>query len=134
MKIIDASNQIVGRLSSTIAKSLMEGAEITVVNSKNAIVTGDPKMVTKKYKVKVERGDPHHGPFYPKTPEGILKRSVRGMIPYKKSKGREAMKRLMIYSGNPKELKGEGIVKGKKDVECNFITLGDLSKKLRGFE
>ena len=131
-KIIDASDQIVGRLSSAIAKSLMNGVQIKVINSSKAIVTGDPGMLMKKYKTKVDRGDPFHGPHYPKTPEGMLKRSIRGMIPYKKTKGREAMKRLRIYRKNPKELKGEKIVKIREEIECRFMTLGEISSKLRG--
>ena len=131
-KTIDASDQILGRLSSTIAKSLMNGDEIIIINSEKAIVTGEPKMIMEKYKTKVDRGDPFHGPHYPKTPEGMVKRSIRGMIPYKKSKGREAMKRFKAYRKNPKELKGEKIEKNRDQIECRFMTLGEISDKLRG--
>lgn len=131
-RVVDASDQILGRLSSVIAKSLMEGERITVFNAEKVIVTGEPRVIVESFRVKKRRGDPHHGPFYPKNPEDILKRSVRGMIPYKKPRGREALRRLSVYSGNPGKLKGEKIAKTGKEIECKSVSLGDISKKLRG--
>lgn len=131
-KIIDASDQILGRLSSRVAKNLLEGDKIIIINAEKAIITGDPGMIIERFRIKRRRGDPHHGPYYPKTPTGILKRSIRGMVPYKKSKGREALKKLIVYSGNPKNLNGEKIEKSKKQIECRYIILEDVAKKLRG--
>ncbi len=128
--VIDASNHILGRLSSEIAKNLLEGKDITVINAEKIIVSGNPKTVIDRFRRKVKRGNPHHGPFYPKTPTGILKRSVRGMLPYKKTKGREALKRLTIHSGNPENIKGEKIEKAQNNLECRYITLEELCKKI----
>lgn len=128
-KIIDASDQILGRLSSKIAKNLLNGEKIIVINAEKVIVTGNPKTVVERFSAKRKRGDPHHGPYYPKNPNSILKRSVRGMIPYKKTKGRIAMKKLTVYSKNPKNLKGEKIGKTRNDIECKYITLEKISKK-----
>ncbi|MCD6477459.1 MAG: 50S ribosomal protein L13 [Candidatus Aenigmarchaeota archaeon] len=130
--IVDATHQILGRISSKIAKKLLDGEEVIVINAEKSIVTGDPDVIMKDFKQKIDRGDPHHGPFYPKTPDGIFRRAVRGMLPYKKPHGREAFKKLKVYVGNPKGLDGKMIAKNKKDIECRYLTLEKISKKLRG--
>lgn len=130
--VIDASDQVLGRLSSRIAKNLMKGESVTVVNAEKAIITGEPEIIVENFRIKKRRGDPHHGPFYPKTPESILRRSVRGMMPYKKPSGRGAFSKLKVYPGNPKNLKGEKIAKTSEHVDCKFISLGEISKKMRG--
>ncbi len=133
-RIIDASDQILGRLSSRIAKCLLSGDKITVLNAEKVVVTGDPENIMYNFIIKKNRGDPHHGPYYPKMPNAILKRSVRGMIPRKKPRGREALKRLTVYTKNPDNLKGEKIAKTKNKIDCKFVTLGEVSKKLRGLK
>ena len=130
--IIDASNQVLGRLSSEVAKKLLNGEEIIIINSEMAIITGNPEDIEENFMRKKKMGDPHHGPYYPKTPNGILRRSIRGMLPYKKPRGREAFKRLKIYVGNPNNLKGEKITKEKNEIECKYLTLKKISDKLRG--
>lgn len=100
--IIDGKDHILGRLASFVAKALLEGQDIVVVNSKDIVVTGSTTF--DEILEKVQRGDPHHGPFYPKRPDRIFKRVVRGMLPYRKEKGRKAFKRLRVYIGVPDEL------------------------------
>jgi len=38
----------------------------------------------------------------------------------------------MIFSSNPKNLKGEKIEKTKNQIECRYMSLENISKKLRG--
>ncbi len=131
--VIDASDQIVGRLATRIAKEVLKGNNIYVVNAEHAVISGNPEFVIKDYKEKINRGDPYHGPFYPKTPDRILKRVVRGMIPYKKPRVREAFKRLKVFMSVPEELKDKQFIKFKdaeNNLEYKFITLGKLSEKI----
>ncbi len=79
-RIIDASNHILGRLSSYIAKRLLEGEKIVVVNAEKAIITGNPENVFERYKEKYDRGSKEKGPYFPRHPEKIFKRTVRGML------------------------------------------------------
>jgi ribosomal protein L13 len=57
------------------------------------------------------------------------------MIPYKKPKGRKALKKLRIYVGTPEDLKDHEVTK-LKDAELNkekslkYITIKKLSKYL----
>lgn len=131
--IVDGEDQVLGRLASEVAKKLLDGEEIAVINSEKAIITGDPEKITEKYRRKREAGDPHHGPRFPKKPDAVLKRTIRGMLPVKKAKGKKALKRLKTYSGNPLDEEGKKLSKSKKDVMTNYITLQELSKSMRGY-
>jgi len=129
--LADADNQIAGRLASVVAKELMKGKRVFVVNAEKAVLSGEPSYVVKKYSEKVKRGDPYHGPFYPRIPDRMLKRMIRGMIPYKKAKGKDAMKRLKVFISFPEELKNKGpVITEKQNIESKFTTLGDLAVKL----
>jgi len=129
---IDAKDSIAGRLASRLAKELLKGNRVFVVNSEQAVISGNPKWVGEQYVERVNRGDPYHGPFYPKMPDRVLKRLVRGMLPYKKPRGREALKRLKVYISIPEELKGKEFVKmseAENRLEGKFVTIGELSKR-----
>jgi len=130
---VDAKDSIAGRLASVVAKELLKGKSVFVVNAEKAVVSGDPKHTGDKFVEKVNRGDPYHGPFYPKVPDRVLKRIVRGMLPYNKPRGREALKRLKVYISIPEELKGKEFAKIKEaenKLEGKFVTIGKLSEKL----
>lgn len=135
MKVINAEDCVAGRLASFVAKSLLKGDEIVVVNAERAIVTGNPKVIEEFFNEKIKRGDPYHGPFYPKKADGILRRIIRGMLPYHKTKGRNAYRRLKVFKSVPEEFENmetEVIGKAKSKSECKFIYLEDFSKKFGG--
>lgn len=129
-RIIDAEGAVLGRLASVIAKRLLLGEEIIVINAEKAIITGSKERVLERFKEKRERGDPIKGPFYPIRPDKVFKRVVRGMLPRKKTKGREALKRLKVYINNPENLEGERMGKRIEEIECKFMYLGDVCKHL----
>jgi len=131
MKVYDAENQILGRLSSVIAKELLKGERIVVVNAEKAVLAGNRKSKIAFYKHRYERGDPIHGPFFPKQPERILQRTVRGMLPWDRTKGREAYKRLKVFVGIPEEFKGKNFERvanaEAEKLNIKFITLGEIA-------
>lgn len=136
MIIYDAENQILGRMCSVIAKQLLKGENVAVVNAERALISGRPRATIDHYHLRVKRGDPIKGPFFPRTPDGIFRRSVRGMVPWKKSKGRAAYKRLRVHIGVPDKLKSKGCQFKKIEaadaskLKTKNITLGDLSVAL----
>ena len=130
--IIDASGATLGRLSTNAAKRLLKGEEIAVINSEKAIISGKKPTIKENYKEKRELGTYRKGPFYPRMPDQIVKRTIRGMIPYQTPHGRSAFKRLKCYIGIPKEFEGkkfEKIAEAEKQP-VNFITIEELSKFL----
>ena len=133
MKIIDASECIMGRLASSVAKSLLNGEEVHIINAENAVISGSKDTVFGEYISKRNLNHPRKGPYYPRMPHMMLKRAVRGMIPYQKPKGREAFKRLKVDVGTPLALqkeKAEIIEKAKMNDSTKYIRLGDVSKNL----
>jgi large subunit ribosomal protein L13 len=130
MMIIDADGAILGRLATRIAKDLLRGETITVVNTEKSIITGDPDATARRFFEKRERGDPNKGPFYPRYPDKLFKRVVRGMLPYKKDRGMKAFRRLKVVVGNPDNLKGEKIGKSIDDIKCKYVSVKDLCKRM----
>ncbi len=127
--IVDADGAVLGRLASRVAKNLLAGKEVIVVNAEKAIVSGTPRKACEKYLEKRKIGSAHHGPYFPRYPDRILWRTVRGMLPYKKPKGRAALRRLKVYSGQPEKYKeAEKIAKTRETLRCRYATLKDISK------
>lgn len=97
MKIIDAKGLIVGRLATYVAKQALLGEEFVIVNCKDAVITGNPKRYLMDVRRKREMGEPFNGPFLPRSADRLMKRTIRGMLPYKKTRGREAFKNIKCY-------------------------------------
>ncbi len=127
--VIDAEGAVLGRLASSVAKKLLQGNSIKVVNIEKAIITGEPDMIYQKYKHKRERGDRMKGPFYPRQPDRLFQRVLRGMLPYKQGSGMDAMRRLEISAGKSAE-KSEKAGKGIPEVHAKYVTVGDLCERL----
>ena len=133
--IIDGRNAVLGRLGSIVAQRIMDGEEIVVVNAEGIVVTGERDMVFADYKARVDRGDTtkRKGPFYPRRADLLFKRSVRGMIPWTTTSGREAYRRLHVYVGTPKQFADAEVVKidgAMKKISGKYTTLGAISKFL----
>ena len=129
--VINAQDCVAGRLASTVAKRLLKGEEIIIVNAEKAIITGNPKATEANYEQKIKRGDPYHGPFYPKQPERILRRIIRGMLPFHKPRGRTAYRKLKVFREVPAEFKNdkaEIISSTKTKSGCKFVRIEDISK------
>jgi len=136
MTVIDASNTVFGRLASIVAERALKGEKIDIVNVEKAVIIGHKKSVTGKYRTRLSmkgKGNPEKGPKFPKTPEKMMKRAIRGMLPFNKERGRTALKRVRAYIGVPRELEGKEMEKikialynGKEDA----VTLGEVSKSL----
>jgi large subunit ribosomal protein L13 len=135
MVLINAQGLIVGRLSSIVARKLLEGDEVTIINAEKAILSGSRANSFAEYKQAVDRGTTEKGPYFPKRPDAIIKRAIRGMLPYKSQRGKDAMARLRIYIGQPSELQGQqAITLEKASVDrlssYRYMELGELSKQL----
>ncbi len=127
--IIDATNATLGRLSSFAAKQALLGKEIIIVNCKKAIITGNKSSIAKEYyESRARGGHSLKGPNFPKAPERIVKRTIRGMLSYKQGRGREALKRIMCYNEIPQEYLAEKKILAGKEKNVNTISLEELSK------
>jgi len=128
--VVDARDCILGRVASQVAERALEGERIAVVNAERAVVTGGEEDVIGMFRERREHGS-DRGPMYPKRPDRIFKRSIRGMVPYKKPRGREAFENVRVYVGNPYD-DAEVLEDTSLDRLSNikFVPLGDVSESL----
>jgi len=136
--IIDAKDLILGRMASSVAKRLLEGEKVAIVNAEQAIISGRRKLTFDVYDAWLEIGsivNPKKGPFHPRKPNDLVRLAVRGMLPFDKPRGREAYRRLRVYIGVPAEFKGKELeslpnARIERLGTRRFIRLGELSKHL----
>ena len=143
--VYNAEDKVLGRLASTVAKQLIsakkagEDTLVIIVNAEKAIVTGKRTSVMSDYRAKYELNHARKGPFFPRMPDQILKRTVRGMLPYQKnSSGRGALRALRVEIGTPSDLSGDlpdgcewgDSSKIERPLPQRFVRLGEISKEL----
>ena len=131
--VIDADGNVIGRLCTSVAKKILGGEEVVIVNAEKAIVTGSKEAVFAGYKQKKDRGKVIHGPFYPRRADLILKRTVRGMLPWDHTRGRNAYRRLKVYVGVPKEFDASEKLKLMGPTKLSrerYVTLSQVSTYL----
>lgn len=133
--VIDATNHIAGRLASHVAKLLLKGNRVSLVNCEKIMMSGTRSNIIKEYREFLEIAsilNPKHGPFHPRRPDTIMKKMIRGMLPRKKPSGMEAHKRLRTYIGTPRELKSfEKIQLEKAKIRksaSNYTTMADIGR------
>lgn len=133
--IIDGTNKVLGRLASFAAKKALEGEEVIILNCENIVVSSNKDFLLDHYKQKQERGHPYHGPFFPKLPDRIVRRTIRGMLPYKKERGRKAFKKVKCYLGIPIDYKSRKpesikIPDVTKYKTLNYLKLREISEHI----
>ncbi len=138
--VVDATNHVAGRLAAVVAKWLLEGRRVVIVNAEKAVITGDFNMILDWYKRKLSEWRTHYnpekvGPKIPRRPDRILKRIVRGMLPRKTWRGRGALRRLRVYMSVPPEYarKEKVVVEGallRPRPGLKYVTLEELWKHI----
>jgi len=114
--VYDGNNAVFGRIASVVAKDLLKGNEVDLINCEKIIVSGDKKLLAKKILTKREMGSggSMKGPKYPRTNERLVKRMIRGMLPWDRMKGRDAYRKLKVYDSYSDE--GKKITSKCKDI------------------
>lgn len=136
MRVIDGSNHIMGRLATHVAKELLNGEQITIVNAEKIVITGRKEQILEDYKQRRDRGVKgrnRRGPFYPRMPDRMLKRSIRGMLPYQEPRGRTAYRKLRVYIGVPDDIEEASIITIDKALDrgaTRKVYLGDVAQWL----
>ena len=138
MKIYNGENIILGRLAALAAKSALIGEEVKVVNCNKIVISGKKVMVLNNEKERrARKGYPLKSAKLIRLPERHVKRSIRGMLPWKHSRGREAFKRIRCYPDMPAEFEGKEFVnldniKVDKLPTTNYITIQEICKHVGG--
>jgi large subunit ribosomal protein L13 len=135
--VYDAEGKVLGRLASTVAKQLSQGRTVAVVNASKAVISGNGNVIAARYKIRLnlkESENPEHSPYWSRRPDMLVKRIIRGMLPYRHPKGKAAYRRLRVFMGVPDELKAskpiELNMKDPNRIYTGYITVAELSNLL----
>jgi large subunit ribosomal protein L13 len=139
MIVINAKNLLLGRLGTYVAKKALIGEEVIVANCNDIYVSGKKSEVLAKYRQYRARGVHSKGPFYPRRVDFFVKRALRGMLPYKTSRGREALARIKCYVGVPKLAEGKEMMtieeaQVSKLPNMKYISVKEICQHLGGKE
>jgi len=103
--VVDATDQMMGRLASKVAKLLLQGHRVVVVNSEKALLSEKKRTTIEEIVAfRQTKGRVHykHTPRHPKTPSGFLTKVIRGMLGRRKSSSLAMFKNLRVYEGVPR--------------------------------
>ena len=127
--LIDATDAPLGRLASFAAKQALLAKSIIITNCNNAIISGEKSSIVRSYKKERARGGSSlKGPNISKMPQKIVKRTIRGMLPYKEGRGAIALKNVICYNETPEEYKNANKVTLKKIFHSKTLQLKELSR------
>ena len=128
--IYDGENCIVGRVAAYTAKQALKGEKLEIYNAEKMVFTGRRNVLVEKYKHRRSLRDhakPVKSPKFPRRPDLFVKRIIKGMLPSRSIRGRDALKRIKVYMDAPKE-GAKKIFELKKDIR--YITIGQICKEL----
>lgn len=129
--VVDARDCILGRVASEVAERALAGERIAVVNAEDAVITGRKVEIMERYRKRAAVGS-DRGPRFPKRPDGIMKRSIRGMLPMERARGRDALGNVRVYVGNPYEDEPTVLPDTSLDrvSTIRFVHLGEIADQL----
>ncbi|KYH42699.1 MAG: 50S ribosomal protein L13 [Candidatus Bathyarchaeota archaeon B63] len=132
--IIDAEGLILGRMASHVAKRLLSGERIIIVNAEKALISGKRLSILRKKHEYLQIGHFRKGPYHPRRPDTLVKRVIRGMLPRRKPRGKEALKRLRVYIGVPEAYQGrrkESVPEADgRDLRGPHIEVSELARNI----
>lgn len=132
--VINAEGLILGRMASKVAKKLLNGECVIIVNAEKSVLSGKKKSKVAEAKKFLEVGSPKRGPFHYRRPDRIMRKTVRGMLPIRQPKGKTAYKKLKVFMGVPEDLKDHKMdtfaeAQATK-LKGPHLTLGELAKEV----
>ncbi len=130
MKVIDATDALLGRLASTVAKLALQGEEVAVVHVDKILITGNKAPLIESFVQKRGRvGTVQKGPKHSKLVEQVVKRTIQGMLPNPRTgRGRDALKKIKCYRGLPSKFSGSELVSLKHPVRKKTVSIMVVSK------
>lgn len=136
---INGDKHVGGKLSTFIAKSLLEGNKVTVVHCEKIVFTGPLHRGEGRFKAYLNKRrivNPLKGQFHYREPSKFFRRTISRMVPKRFYRGQEALSRLELFEGCPRELENKvfdvcpkALLSYTADPKRKFYILGDLLKK-----
>jgi len=138
MKLYNGEGMLLGRLASRVAKDALLGEEVSVVNCEKIMVSGSKEINFARAKQKRGwGGHPLRRQTHSRLPDKWVRRSIRGMLPWKQARGKEAYKLIKCRIGLPEELRGKELItlsdaSVKKLPNLKYTTIGEICRHIGG--
>merc|ERR1712121_208623 len=90
--------------SMLVAKTILQGQRVVIVRAYGINISGSfyrNKLKYLEFLRKRMNTKPSRGPYHFRAPSKIFWRTVRGMLPHKLNRGKEALDRLKVFEGIP---------------------------------
>jgi len=134
--VVDGTDHIAGRLASNVAKLLIQGNRVSVVNCEKIMMSGTRANQIKEYREFLEINsiiNYKHGPVHYRRPDTVIAKMIRQMLPFdRKPSGKESYQRLRTYIGSPKEIKALEKIQFEKakikKTPANYTSVGELCR------
>ena len=132
MVAIDAKCAVLGMISTHVAKKLIAGEKVDLYNAEKIVMAGSIETVSAKYIARrgaKDKKNPENSPHWPRVPRMLVRRIIRGMLPWHSSRGKVAYRNLRVFEGDapagahaPKEYSGAHFAKS--------ITIADVCRRM----
>ena len=132
--LVDATDLMLGRLASLVAKHLLSGESVIIVNAEKAVISGRKENILDEMRIILglrNKGSKEKSPKHPRRPDGLVRRTVRGMLPFDKPRGKEAFGRLRVCVGIPAGMDvntAKTLTKAQRHEGTRIMTIGDLAR------
>ena len=134
--VVDATNHIAGRLSSNVAKLLLQGQRVTVINCEKIMMSGKRETQIREYREFLEINsiiNYKHGPVHYRRPDTLMAKMIRQMLPFdRKPSGKTAYARLRTYIGAPNDTKPIEKIQFEKALikreASNYTSLAEICR------
>lgn len=105
--VVNAQGHVAGKLATFVAKNILEGQKVIVINTEYLVLTGPiersvgkfTRYLNKRRLTKPENGQKHH-----RSPSMFFRRIVRRMVPKRIVRGQKALTLLSTYESCPDDL------------------------------
>ncbi len=128
-----------GRLATLVAKDALMGEEVHIINCEKVMISGRRENTIERQQDKRERvGYPLKSQHHSRMPERVVRRAVRGMLPWHINRGKIAFKRVICHrSSAPDDVPKQTPIVVKdasmhKLPNLNYITIGELCRAVGG--
>ncbi|HEY5620415.1 MAG TPA: 50S ribosomal protein L13 [Candidatus Bathyarchaeia archaeon] len=138
-EIVDATNLILGRMATYVAKQALNGKRVIVVNAEKAVISGTKERVVARAKTKLQTrtlASQEKAPTHPRRPDTYVRRVIRGMLPWKKSRGKQAFHRVRVYMGIPPDYLGKLFSRPSyadaSRLKVPYVSVAQLAEQIGG--
>ncbi len=135
MVVIDAQGAVVGRLGARVSKMLLAGKQVEIINADKAVMLGSLSSAKERFlsrRGQKNKRNPEESPKWPRAAHLLLRRMIRGMLPWSSRRGRDAYHRLKVSSSSQgaEQQKAQSIKEASSDGKHGMFTLGQLCKEV----